>query len=102
MGGSLNVVDVVIIDRYHGISDEAINNPKEAERFWYARGRGWIRWDHFKNRTTGQWNASDPATMLKLGRELEPNNVQSIWFKNDSPQNNNKIPRTVCSGGVKE
>ncbi|MBM7117770.1 hypothetical protein [Archangium primigenium] len=105
VGGSLSVIDVVIIDRYHWLSDDRNRpeffNPVEAERFWYARGRGWIRWDHFKDRTVGQWNSSDPAVMLKLGKELEPHNVQRVWFKDNSPANDGKTPQAVCPNGVR-
>jgi hypothetical protein len=99
MGGSLGTVDVVVIDRYHWLSNDPNNaayyNPKEAERFWYARGRGWIRWDLFSNRTTGNWNKSDPATMLNPGGLSS-----TVSFINDSPGNNSKTPNKLCSSLV--
>lgn len=98
MGGSLGTVDVVIIDRYHWISDnpataEYYNSP-EAERFWFARGRGWVRWDLFSNRTTGKWNYSDPTSLLNPGA------TQTVLFTTNSPNNNSKTPNKLCNGGV--
>lgn len=98
MGGSLGNIDVVVIDRYHWISDDPNNaahyNPREAERFWFARGRGWVRWDYFPNRTTGKWNNSDTASMLN------PGGVTTVNFNIDSPGNNGKTPNMLCNGGV--
>lgn len=93
MGGSLGVVDVVIVDRYHWLSDNpgdpAYWNPKEAERFWFARGRGWVRWDLFADRTTGSWNSSDPAVM-------KANATQTVTFVSNYPTGNSLRPNKLC------
>jgi hypothetical protein len=94
MGGSLGVTDVVIIDRYHWLSDDPGNaaywNPKEAERFWFARGRGWVRWDYFADRTTGPWNSSDPTVM-------KANATQTVKFINNYPAGNSLQPNKLCN-----
>lgn len=95
MGGSLGFVDVVVIDRYHWISDdpghEAYWNPREAERFWYVRGRGWVRWDHFSDRSTAAWNRSDPAGMANAGAD------QTVRTVNDFGQGNALSPNKICA-----
>ncbi|MFP2907869.1 hypothetical protein ACLESD_23040 [Pyxidicoccus sp. 3LFB2] len=101
VGGSLGTIDVVIIDRYHYLSDDSrtaeYHNPREAERFWYARGRGWIRWDYFTDRTVGKWNRSDTPGLLNPGVAPE---VKTVWFKNNAPQYDGKTPTRVCPNGV--
>jgi hypothetical protein len=88
MGGNLGVVDVAIIDRYH---DLGVNpwNPKVAERFWFAKGRGWVRWEYWRNRTTttddigcrdnGTWDSDDPNVMN--GQTLTALNTNSACSK---------------------
>jgi hypothetical protein len=46
VGGQLGVQDVIIIDRYHDVSTN-LWNPRMAERFWYAKGYGWVRWEYW-------------------------------------------------------
>jgi len=93
MGGSLGTIDVVIIDRYHWISDDPNNgaywNPKEAERFWFARGRGWVRWDYFADRSTANWNRSDAASLLAPA-------TTTIKFTNNYPSGNSLQPNKIC------
>jgi hypothetical protein len=95
MGGSLGIVDVAVIDRYHWISDdpghEAYWNPLEAERFWYVRGRGWARWDHFRDRSTAAWNKSDPVGMANAGAD------KTVRMVNDFPAGNPLTPNKICN-----
>ncbi|NMO16982.1 hypothetical protein HPC49_12295 [Pyxidicoccus fallax] len=44
VGGQLGEQDVIIVDRYHDVN---VNPwyPRGAERFWYAKGYGWVRWE---------------------------------------------------------
>ncbi|MCP3137173.1 hypothetical protein [Pyxidicoccus xibeiensis] len=46
VGGALGEQDVIVVDRYHDVS---VNhwNPRGAERFWYAKGLGWVRWEYW-------------------------------------------------------
>lgn len=96
MGGSLGVQDVIIVDRYHWISDnpgkEEYSNSPEAERFWYARGRGWVRWDHFVNRANvfPTWNSVEPAHLENPGA------TQTVRFTVDNPNGNSATPNKVC------
>jgi hypothetical protein len=61
MGGNLGVQDVAIIDRYHDRSCSGCQYmPPVAERFWFAKGRGWVRWEYWADRTTDPyWNSSN-------------------------------------------
>lgn len=43
LGGDLRTQDVVVVDRYHDLSNPW--NPRTAERFWFAKGHGWVRWE---------------------------------------------------------
>ncbi|HYO51678.1 MAG TPA: hypothetical protein VEU50_02660, partial [Archangium sp.] len=96
--GSLGTIDVVIIDRYHWISDDPATaeyyNSPEAERFWFARGRGWVRWERFADRTTGRWNYSDVTSLLNPGA------TETVRFTNNYPTGNSKTPNKLCNSGV--
>jgi hypothetical protein len=68
LGGELGYLpDVIIIDRYHDLAADQYN-PRTAERFWYARGLGWVKWeywDHYTRPRTGDpnWDRSDPYSL---------------------------------------
>lgn len=66
MGGSVGTVDVAIIDRYHDRACSGCQyNPTTAERYWFARGRGWVRWEYWADRTTDPyWNSGNLNDML--------------------------------------
>jgi hypothetical protein len=67
-GGELGFLpEVIIIDRYHDLAADQFN-PRTAERFWYARGLGrvkWEYWDHYDRPRTGDpnWVRSDPYSL---------------------------------------
>lgn len=66
MGGNVGTVDVAIVDRYHDLACSGCQyNPRGAERFWFAQGRGWVRWEFWADRTTDPaWNSSNLNDIL--------------------------------------
>jgi len=80
MGGNVGVVDVAIIDRYHDRTCAGCEwMPKGAERFWFAKGRGWVRWEYWADRTTdAYWNSNNLNDMLYNTRPAQfPNTAES-------------------------
>lgn len=48
LAGDLGEQDVLVYDRYHDVTLDS--SPPPAERFWLARGFGWVRFDSWENR----------------------------------------------------
>jgi hypothetical protein len=66
--GDLEWQDVLVFDRYHDMTVDPAS-PREAERFWYARkdgrSRGWVRFEHWMDRTMDDhFDSSLPADLL--------------------------------------
>jgi len=49
MGGDIGVVDVIVIQAHATGSETNPYMPQYAERFWYAKGYGWVRWQSWAN-----------------------------------------------------
>jgi len=45
MGGDLGKQNVVVIDRYHSLDNKW--SSRTAERFWFAKGYGFVRWEEW-------------------------------------------------------
>jgi hypothetical protein len=79
MGGNLGVVDVAIVDRYHDRSCSGCQYmPPGAERFWFAKGRGWVRWEFWADRTTDPyWNSNNLNDILNNTQPARAPNTAS-------------------------
>lgn len=64
LGGDLGTLsDVIIIDRYNDLAVDPWQ-PRGAERFWYARGYGWVRWESWNDRTTDpRWDSNSVSNL---------------------------------------
>jgi len=100
VGGSLGVQDTIVIDFYfyldsRPVDNQDYHNPVEAERFWFVRGRGWVRWEWFRDRTaTPRWNAANRADLENSGA----NTV--VKFNQNWPAGNALRPTKVCTNGI--
>jgi hypothetical protein len=66
VGGALGEQDVIVVDRYHDLTSN-IWNPKTAERFWYAKGFGWVRWEYWPDSARNN-DGSSQSTDGRLDR----------------------------------
>jgi hypothetical protein len=81
MGGNLGSVDVAVIDRYHDLNVNPYN-PKTAERFWFAKGRGWVRWEYWADRTVdGNWNTNNITSTSPSKRRTFNTDRTAIGFQ---------------------
>jgi hypothetical protein len=80
IGGDVGTQDVVIIDRYHA---QVHSNPTVVERFWYARGWGWIKFQVFNDPWHNpQFTSTNPTDIQNMQAD------QEVTFNQKYPEGN--------------
>lgn len=92
MGGDVGNVDVIVIETKTQGAPGNPYAPRGAERHWYARGYGFIRWQHWEDFTTDP-NFSN-ITSCSPVRDVKMNK------KNGTAQTLNKVCDTLYPTGT--